>query len=109
MSDLKTILSLIEDLEDGKLQKNNAEIALREISANVLKHAQETIDKANTSDSIDAKIDLLAKGLSDIVSIVDAKLITTVKENKQYDDQIKILETLLTKIDKDQKKNEASE
>ena len=109
MDNVKLLHDSIQKIEISQSEENNAEIILKEISKKVLQIAQGGISAANTSDSIDKKIEILANSLGDVVAAVDDSLATIVEVNKKYKNQIAILEEVLGKLEQSQKKNDESE
>ena len=109
MSDIDLLRESIEKLEASKLLHNDAEINIKKLSADVLSKAQGGINKANASESIDKKIEILAGTISEIVAVVEDKYINVEAENKKYLNQITILEEVLGKLEQNQKKNEETE
>ena len=109
MSDIDLLRESIEKLEASKLLHNDAEINIKKLSADVLSKAQGGINKANASESIDKKIEILAGTISEIVAVVEDKYINVEAENKKYLNQITIIEEVLGKLEQNQKKNEETE
>ena len=109
MSDIDLLRESIEKLEASKLLHNDAEINIKKLSADVLSKAQGGINKANASESIDKKIEILAGTISEIVAVVEDKYINVEAEHKKYLNQITILEEVLGKLEQNQKKNEETE
>lgn len=109
MDNVKLLHDSIQKIEISQSEENNAENILKEVSKKVLQIAQGGISAANTSDSIDKKIEILANSLGDVVAAVDDRLATIVEVNKKYKNQIAILEEVLGKLEQSQKKNDESE
>jgi len=109
MDNVKLLHDSIQKIEISQSEENNAENILKEVSKKVLQIAQSGIGAANTSDSIDKKIEILANSLGDVVAAVDDRLATIVEVNKKYKNQIAILEEVLGKLEQSQKKNDESE
>ena len=109
MSNIDLLRKSIEKLEESKLSHNDAETNIKDLSLGVFTLAQNGIDKANSSESIDKKIEILASTISEIVAAIEEKYKTIEVGNKKYIDQVTILEEVLGKIEQNQKKNEETE
>lgn len=92
-------MKLVEDklafLEKQKQQKNNGQLVLSEIDALIKKSIAETIQEANITESIDARIKMLVSGLQKIMDILNSYGSSFLKDGYLLDAKISVLEELM--------------
>lgn len=99
---MKLIEEKLASLEKAKQEKNNATLVFSEIDNLTRNSIAKTIQAANQTESIDARIKLLVSGFQEIMDILNSYGSSFTASNQLLDVKISVLEELIDDYLRDQ-------